>query len=102
MRYRFTFDGPDGEPLTFSGVKWMKPKGRVNTWSPSTTLYSKIERADGTAGWSGILKIGVGETLKLFRSVRPVGAADRAEGKRAVRAFNRFFAREQLALLREG
>lgn len=102
MRYRFTFDGPDGEPLTFSGVKWMKPKARVNTWSPSTTLYSKIERADGTTAWCGVLTIGVRETLKLFRSVRPVGARDRAEGRRAVRAFNGFFMREQLALLREG
>ena len=102
MRYRFTFDGPDGEPLTFVGVKWMKPKSRINTWSPSTTLYSRIERADGTAAWCGILKIGLGETLKLFRSTRPVGASDRADGRRAVRAFNRFFAREQLALLREG
>jgi hypothetical protein len=102
MRYRFTFDGPAGEPLTFSGVKWMKPKARINTWAPSTTLYSKIERPDGTIAWCGILKIGVKETLKLFRSVRPVGAADRSEGRRAVRAFNRFFAREQLALLREG
>jgi cholesterol oxidase len=102
MRYRFTFDGPDGQPLTFVGVKWMKPKGRVNTWSPSTTLYSRIERADGTTAWGGILKIGVRETLKLFRSLRPIGTSDRAEGRRAVRAFNRFFAREQLALLREG
>jgi hypothetical protein len=102
MRYRFTFDGPDGQPLTFSGVKWMKPKARINTWPGSTTLYSKIERADGTTAWCGILTIGVKETLKLFRSVRPVGASDRSEGRRAVRAFNRFFAREQLALLREG
>src|SRR5919201_7080257 len=80
MRYRFTFDGPGGEPLTFSGVKWMKPKWRVNTWAPSTTLYSKIERADGSTAWCGILKIGVRETAKLFRSVRPVGAQDRSEG----------------------
>jgi hypothetical protein len=102
MRYRFTFDGPGGEPLTFHGVKWMKPKGRINTWSPSTTLYSRIDRADGTTAWCGILTIGVREALKLFRSVRPVGASDRAEGRHAVRAFNRFFAREQMALLREG
>lgn len=102
MRYRFTFDGPDGEPLTFVGVKWMRPKARINTWSPSTTLYSRIERADGTVAWCGILKIGLVETLKLFRSTRPVGAADRADGRRAVWAFNRFFAREQLALLRDG
>lgn len=102
MRYRFTFDGPDSEPLTFVGVKWMRPKARINTWSPSTTLYSRIERADGTVAWCGILKIGLVETLKLFRSTRPVGAADRADGRRAVWAFNRFFAREQLALLRDG
>jgi hypothetical protein len=102
MRYRFTFDGPDAQPLTFHGVKWMKPKGRINSWSPSTTLYSRIDRADGSTAWCGILTIGLKETLKLFRSVRPVGAADRTEGKRAVRAFNRFFAREQMALLREG
>jgi hypothetical protein len=102
MRYRFTFDGPDGDPLTFVGVKWMKPHARINTWSPSTTLYSRIERADGTTAWCGILKIGLKETLKLFRSTRPVGASDKADGRRAVRAFNRFFAREQLALLREG
>ncbi len=102
MRYRFTFDGPGGEPLTFSGVKWMKPKARINTWAPSTTLYSRVERADGSTAWCGILKIGMRETLKLFRSARPVGAADRSEGRRAVRAFNKFFAREQLALLREG
>ena len=98
--------GPPGipahVPLTFVGVKWMKPKGRVNTWSPSTTLYSRIERADGTTAWCGILKIGLVETLKLFRSTRPVGAADRRDGRRAVRAFNTFFAREQLALLRDG
>ena len=102
MRYRFSFDGPGGESLTFVGVKWMKPKMRINTWAPSTTLYSRIERADGSTAWSGILTIGVMETLKLFRSVRPVGASDRREGKKAVRAFNSFFMREQLALLREG
>jgi hypothetical protein len=102
MRYRFGFDGPGGEPLTFVGVKWMKPKGRINTWTPSSTLYSRIERKDGTVAWCGILTIGVKETLKLFRSARPVGATDRREGRRAVRAFNGFFVREQLALLREG
>jgi hypothetical protein len=102
MRYRFTFDGPGGEPLTFRGVKWMRPKGRINTWSPSTTLYSRVDRADRTTAWCGILTIGMKETLKLFRSVRPVGTTDRAEGRRAVRAFNSFFMREQLALLREG
>jgi cholesterol oxidase len=102
MRYRFGFDGPGGEPLTFVGVKWMRPKARVNTWSPSTTLYSRVERPDGSAAWCGILTIGVKETLRLFRSVRPVGATDRREGRRAVRAFNSFFMREQLALLREG
>jgi hypothetical protein len=102
MRYRFGFDGPGGEPLTFVGVKWMRPKSRVNTWSPSTTLYSRVERPDGSAAWCGILTIGVKETLRLFRSVRPVGATDRREGRRAVRAFNSFFMREQLALLRDG
>ena len=102
MRYRFSFDGPDGSPLSFSGVKWMKPKMRINTWSPSTTLYSRIDRADGTTAWCGILTIGMRETLKLFRSVRPVGTSDRSEGRRAVRAFNAFFMREQLALLRQG
>ena len=77
MRYRFTFDGPDGEPLTFVGVKWMKPKGRVNTWSPSTTLYSRIERADGTTAWCGILKIGLSRDAEAVpvdpagRRVRP-------------------------------
>ena len=103
MRYRFTFDGPDGEPLTFSGVKWMKPKARVNTWSPSTTLYSRIERADGTTAWCGILTIGMQGDAEAV----PLGAARSApatasEGRRAVRAFNAFFMREQLALLREG
>ena len=102
MRYRFSFDGPQGEPLTFSGVKWMKPKARINTWAPSTTLYSRIDGAGGDTLWSGILTIGMKETLKLFRSTRPVGAKDRREGRRAVRAFNGFFVREQLALLREG
>jgi cholesterol oxidase len=102
MRYRFGFDGPDGEPLTFVGVKWMRPKARINTWSPSTTLYSRVERADGSTAWCGILTIGLKETLRLFRSVRPVGASDRREGRRAVRAFNSFFVREQIALLRDG
>jgi hypothetical protein len=102
MRYRFEFTGPGGEPLTFSGVKWLKPRWRINVWPGSTTLYSRIERADGSVGWSGILTIGLGETLRLLRSIRPVGATDRTEGRRAVRAFNSFFVREQIALLREG
>jgi hypothetical protein len=102
MRYRFSFTGPDGDPLTFTGVKWMKPKARINTWAPSTTLYSRIDRADGTTAWCGVLTIGLKETLNLFRSLRPVGASDRREGRRAVRAFNNFFVREQIALLREG
>jgi hypothetical protein len=102
MRYGFGFEGPEGEPLTFVGVKWMKPVGRVNTWTPSTTLFSKLERDDGSTAWSGILTIGVIETLKLFRSARPVGERDRREGRRAVLAFNKFFAGEQLALLRDG
>jgi hypothetical protein len=102
MLYRFTFDGPDGEPLRFEGVKWMKPKWRVNTWAPSTTLYTRVNRADGTVAWAGVLTIGFRETAKLFRSVRPVGASSSSEGRRAVLAFNRFFMGEQLALLRDG
>lgn len=102
MRYRFDFDGPGGEQLTFSGVKWMKPKARINTWAPSTTLYSKITRADGTVAWCGILTIGFKETAKLFQSLRPINATDKKEGRRAVIAFNRFFMGEQVAMLREG
>jgi cholesterol oxidase len=102
MRYRFDFTGPGGEPLTFSGVKWLKPKWRINVWPGSTTLYSRIDRPDGSVGWCGVLTIGIGETLRLLRSIRPVGAADRTEGRRAVRAFNAFFMREQIALLKEG
>ena len=102
MHYRFDFDGPDSQPLSFSGVKWMKPKARINTWAPSTTLYSEITRPDGSIVASGILTIGFAETAKLFGSLRPVNATDRAEGRRAVLAFNRFFMGEQLAMLREG
>jgi hypothetical protein len=102
MHYRFDFTGPDGAPLRFSGVKWLKPKWRINTWPGSTTLYSRVDRADGSIGWCGVLSIGIGETLRLLRSIRPVGAADRTEGRRAVRAFNAFFMREQIALLKEG
>jgi cholesterol oxidase len=102
MRYRFAFTGPGGEPLTFSGVKWLRPRWRINVWPGSTTLYSRIERSDGSVAFGGILTIGLGETLRLLRSIRPVGATDRTEGRRAVRAFNSFFVREQIALLREG
>ena len=104
MRYRFDFEapGPDPETLSFSGVKWMKPKARINTWAPSTTLYSRITRADGSVVSAGILTIGFAETAKLFRSLRPVNATDRSEGRKAVLAFNRFFMGEQLAMLREG
>jgi hypothetical protein len=102
MRYRFDFDGADGEPLRFWGVKWMKPKSRINTWAPSTTLYSKIVQPDGSVLESGILTIDFKETAKLFRSVRPINSTNRSEGRRAVLAFNRFFMGEQLAMLREG
>jgi hypothetical protein len=102
MLYRFSFADPDGELLRFSGVKWMRPRWRVDTWTPSTTLYSRVDRADGRIAWAGILEIGVRETARLFRSVRPVGAASGAEGRRAVVAFNRFFLGQQLALLRDG
>ena len=63
---------------------------------------AQIGAVDGSTAWCGILTIGMRETLKLFRSVRPVGTTDRSEGRRAVRAFNAFFMREQLALLRQG
>lgn len=102
MRYRFDFDSAQDEHLTFSGVKWMKPKSRINTWAPSTTLYSTVSRADGSVAWCGILTIGLKETAKLFRSLRPINATNRSEGRRAVLAFNRFFMGEQLAMLREG
>jgi len=102
MRYRFDFDGPAGEQLSFSGVKWMKPKARINTWAPSTTLYSKVTRSDDSVVAAGILTIGFKETAKLFRSLRPVNATDKAEGRRAVLAFNRFFMGEQVGMLRDG
>ena len=50
MRYRFDFTGPDGEPLRFTGVKWMKPKWRIGTWGASTTLYSRIELIQDDTG----------------------------------------------------
>ena len=81
MRYRFTFDGPDGEPLTFVGREVDEAEGpRSTPGRLRATLYSRIERADGTIAWCGILTIGLKETLKLFRSVRPVGVRS-AEGR---------------------
>lgn len=102
MKYRFDFEGPDGQTLSFTGIKWMKPKARINTWAPSTTLYSRITRPGGTTAQSGILTIGFKETAKLFRSLRPVNATDRTDGRRAVLAFNKFFMGEQLGMLRDG
>ncbi len=102
MKYRFDFEGPDGDTLTFSGIKWMKPKHRINTWTPSTTLYSKVTRADGAVAHSGILTIGLKETAKLFQSLRPINATDRAEGRKAVLAYNKFFMGEQLGMLKDG
>jgi len=90
MRYRLFFNDGVGNPLTFTGVKYVRDHPGFDVWSDTSTLYSKIlsghvsepEDDEASVVASGILRIrkrDFARQLTTFRASGPsLGAKVRA------------------------
>lgn len=103
MLYRLHFTSADGEPLTFSGVKYVEDDPGFDAWQDTTTLFVKIFRGhiaakDEEAGevvGSGVLRLGVLDFMKQLTTFRTEGpsASDRiaALGRFGTRFFGKLW-----------
>lgn len=89
MRYRLWFRDRDGQPLTFTGVKYVHDDKGLDMWPDTSTLYSRIyeghidEDEDGgtTPIAAGVLRILVRDFAKQLTTFRSRGPSLRARAR---------------------
>jgi hypothetical protein len=95
MVYELAFQH-DGKAYYLAGRKEVRDDPGFDLWSDTTTLFTTLhegsERTGPVAG-AGILRLGVGELLKLVRSMRATNTRSLEESARVVQRFGTFFLR---------
>ncbi len=95
MVYELAFQH-DGKAYYLAGRKEVRDDPGFDLWSDTTTLFTTLhEGSDGTGpvAGAGILRLGVGELLKLVRSMRATNTSSLEESARVVHRFGAFFLR---------
>jgi predicted acylesterase/phospholipase RssA len=112
MTYGMAFEHA-GRPYYLAGTKTIRDDKGPDLWHDTTRLYCRLHEGTDERGpvvGAGVLKLGLGDLLKLVSSMR--SAREGTEGTRAVMRFGRFFlgtlwdvyapmAREQTAVEQE-
>ncbi|MCY1019437.1 patatin-like phospholipase family protein [Pyxidicoccus sp. MSG2] len=91
MTYGLRFDA-NGKEYYLEGTKTIHDDRGPDLWKDTTRLYSQLHEgpdARGPVVGAGVLKLGVGQLLKLISSMR--SAREGTEGLRAVGRFGRLF-----------
>ncbi|WP_164017482.1 patatin-like phospholipase family protein [Pyxidicoccus trucidator] len=91
MSYGLRFEA-NGKEYYLEGTKTIHDDRGPDLWRDTTRLYSQLHEgpdARGPVVGSGVLKLGVGQLLKLIASMR--SAREGIEGVRAVGRFGKFF-----------
>lgn len=91
MTYGLRFEA-NGKEYFLEGTKTIHDDRGPDLWRDTTRLYSQLHEgpdARGPVVAAGVLKLGVGQLLKLIASMR--SAREGAEGLKAVGRFGRFF-----------
>lgn len=88
----------EGKPYYLAGRKHVRLGSPFKLWGETTTLYTTLHRGgpDGEVIGAGVLRLGLGELLRLLRTVRATQPPGEDEAARAVGRFFRFFASELL------
>ncbi|MBN1209218.1 MAG: patatin-like phospholipase family protein [Myxococcaceae bacterium] len=91
MTYGMAFEH-EGRSYYLSGTKTIRDDKGPDLWHDTTRLYCRLHEGTDERGpvvGAGVLKLGVGDLLKLVSSMR--SAREGAEGAKAVMRFGQFF-----------
>jgi cholesterol oxidase len=95
MVYELAFQH-DGKAYYLAGRKEVRDDPGFDLWSDTTTLFTTLHEGSdrtGPVAGAGILRLGVGELLKLVRSIRATNTRSLEESARVVQRFGAFFLR---------
>jgi len=95
MVYELAFQH-DGKAYYLAGRKEVRDDPGLDLWADTTTLFTTLhEGSDRTAPvvGAGVLRLGIGELLKLVRSMRATNTRSLEESARVVQRFGTFFLR---------
>ncbi|MFQ5629179.1 MAG: hypothetical protein ACE5I1_10500 [bacterium] len=93
MVYELGFEH-DGKDYYVAGKKEVKDDPGFDLWSDTTTLYTTLHEGKDSSGpiiGSGVLRLGVGELIKLIQSMTAPNAGTLKEKAECVSAFGTFF-----------
>jgi predicted patatin/cPLA2 family phospholipase len=94
MVYELGFRHAD-KPYYLAGKKHVKVGGPWKLWGETTTLFTTLHEGTDSNGpivGAGVLRLGVGELLKLLMTVHATNAATSGRAIKTVWQFMRFFA----------
>lgn len=93
MVYELAF-AVDGEPRYLAGKKHVHDDPGMDLWSDTTTLFTTLHDGEGVSApviGAGILRLDMGDFLKLMSTIRVSGAKTAAERAATVTKFGTFF-----------
>jgi hypothetical protein len=83
-----------GRDWYLAGRKEVQDDPGLDLWADTTTLFTRLHEgtdATGPVAGAGILRLGVGELIRLLTTVRVTGDGPAAEKVETVARFGRFF-----------
>jgi hypothetical protein len=93
MVYEFGFT-QKGEQYYFAGRKEVRNDPLIDLWKETTTLYSTLHKGTDKSGQiigAGVLKLSVGELIKMVPTMQPTNAKSAEEKAAAIMQFGKFF-----------
>ena len=93
MVYEFGFNHND-QDYYFYGKKEVRDDPAFDLWKDTTTLFSKLHKGTDTSGavvGAGILTLGIGDLIRLVKSMKAINVVGNKERLEAFTKFGRFF-----------
>lgn len=93
MVYELGFEH-DGGPRYLAGKKHVHDDPGADLWTDTTTLYATLHDgadANGPVMGAGVLRLDMGDFLKLMSTIKVTGARSAKQRAEAVSEFGRFF-----------
>lgn len=93
MVYELEFEH-EGQPRYLSGKKHVHDDMGADLWSDTTTLFTRLHDgldANAPVIGAGVLRLDMGDFLKLMSTIRVTGTRSAGERAAAVAKFGRFF-----------
>lgn len=84
----------DGGPRYLAGKKYVRDDPGFDLWSDTTTLYTTLHEGGNASGsliGAGILRLDIGDFLRLISTITVTGTDSKMEQAAAVAKFGKFF-----------